>query len=152
VDLGKVHSGVNELLALTVKSYYIDQTPPFDQVKNQAGFISWDTEEISHYHNSEGLGYGNMNLVVNFELTIIVYAQKTVTRSSILKEIYDILQPMDETTGRRRHLIGRQLTKAYVRNVVHVSNTEFGIEKTAQSNAEMSATVMTFNCSFSMEE
>ena len=146
----KIAETIQELLDISVPIYFIEQIPSFDQAKNLQGFVGWDIEEISPYHNSEGIAYANDQLATKFELQLSVYGRTISVRTGIEKTILDIVQPI--VSGKRKHLIGRQLTKAFVRHIIWVSTTEFPVLKTAQSTPELSASVMVLNCSFSLVE
>lgn len=149
---GKVYRAIQALLTTTgIKTYPIDDTPPFDQDKNYEGFISWDIEEITFMHSTEGLEYtGVAALVTNFELTVICYDRKRSDRVGLTTSVMNVLNPI--VAGRRKPLQSVNLALAFVRHVVHVSTTEFPVQKTGQSTPEMSASVLTFNCSFSFTE
>lgn len=147
----KVAKSIQELLAgnsFTV--YYVDQVPAYDQVKNLDGFVCWDIDELLPMHNTEGVEYADDQITFNFSLIITVYGNKLTTRNSIEIAVLDILQP--KTSGKRIPLQQHQLTNGFIRYCVWVNDTEFPIPKTAQSNAEMSATVSMFKCSISIEE
>lgn len=146
----KVAASIQELLStITVPVYYIDEVPPFDQVKGYDGFVSWDVEEISPYHNTEGLGY-TAQLALKFELSITVYAKGIVTRTAIQSEILDIIQPV--VSGRRKPLVSHTITNGFIRHLILLSSSEIPVPKYAHSNTEVSASVMTFNCSISITE
>jgi hypothetical protein len=130
--------------------YYIDQIPPYDQVRNLEGFVGWDIEESNPMHNTEGIEYASTHVVLNFQLAITVYGSKLTTRNSIEKLVLDELQPV--VSGRRTPLQQTQFTNGFVRYIVWFNTSEFPIPKTGQSNAEMSASVLMFNCSISVLE
>ena len=147
----KVAGAIQELLGgngFTV--YYIDQIPPYDQVKNLEGFVGWDIEETNPMHCSEGIEYASSQIVLNFDLMVTVYGGKLTTRNSIEKLILDVLQPA--VSGKRVPLKSYQLTNAFVRHMIWKGDIEFPIPKTGQSNAEMSASVLTFTSSISVSE
>jgi len=150
----EIYKGVHELLTLAgIKVYFIEQTPPIDQVKNYDGFVSWDIDRSNALHHSEGLAYGNNSLIINFELTIYVYARTIELRDNIQEAINNKLQP--KVSNKRTHLVGYQLpinTTVFVRHVIHSDTTEFPVGKTASSTAEMSASVLNFTCSFSVNQ
>jgi hypothetical protein len=150
----EIYKGVNELLTLAgIKVYFIEQTPPIDQVKNYDGFVSWDIDNSKTLHHSEGLAYGNTSLIINFELTVYVYARTIELRSSIQNSINNVLQP--KVSNKRTHLVGYQLpinSNVFVRHIVHSDTIEFPVGKTASSTAEMSASVLSFTCSFSVNQ
>lgn len=130
--------------------YYVDQIPAYDQVKNPDGFVGWDIEELVPMHNSEGLEYASTQVVLNFGLTVTVYGNKMTARTTIIKKVLDVLQP--KVSGKRVPLQQHQFTNGFIRYCVFVNDVDFPIPKTAQSNAELSASVLTFNCSISIEE
>lgn len=151
----KVAGVIQELLTSTDYSlYYVDQTPGYDLVKNLSGYVVWDIEELRGMHNTEGLSYGpvGLNLHLNFALLVTVYGSSLQIRNSIETKILNVLQPKDSVTQKRKPLMSRQLTNAFIRSAVWMSDSEFPIPKTAQSNAEMSATVLMFNTSISVLE
>lgn len=147
----KVAKTIQELLVgRGFQLYYVDQAPSFDLVKNLDGYVVWDVEEISPMHSTEGVEYAGSQIVLNFWLSIIVYNGKMTTRNSIEKLVLDRLQPT--ASSKRIPLRNLQLTDGYVRYMVWSSTSEFPIPKTAQSNAEMSASVLMFNSSISVLE
>lgn len=147
----KVAKLIHELLVDNdFQVYYIDQIPPYDQVRNLSGFVGWDIEETNPMHSTEGVEYANGQIVLNFQLAITVYGSKLTTRNSIETLILNILQPV--VSGKRVPLQQTQYANAFVRYVVWMSTSEFPIPKTGQSNAEMSASVLMFNCSISVAE
>ena len=146
----KVAKTIQELLVnkgFTI--YYIDQIPSYDQVKNPNGFVGWDVEELRPMHSTEGVEYAT-NIVLNFELAITVYGSQMTSRNSLEKLVLNVLQPV--ISGRRVPLRSHTLTSGYIRYIVWTGTTEFPIPKTAQSNAEMSASVLLFNSSISVSE
>jgi hypothetical protein len=112
--------------------------------------VVWDIEEVTPMHCTEGVAYA-AGTVLNFHLAITVYGSKMITRNSIERQILDILQPQD-LSGRRVPLQQEQKMNAFIRYMIWSSITEFPIPKTAQSNAEMSASVLMFNSSISVSE
>lgn len=150
----KIAGAVQELLVdQGFNLYYVDQAPSYDLVKNLAGYVVWDIEEIKPMQNTEGLDYSlGLHLNLNFILLVTVYGSSLSIRNGIETTIMNILQPKDGTTQRRKPLQSEQLTNAFVRSVVWMSDSEFPIPKTAQSNAEMSASVLMFNTSISVLE
>jgi Zn-finger protein len=135
---------------ITIPVYYIDQVPSFDLVKNKDGFVCWDCETSNPMHNTEGIEYAGSSIVLNFKLTVTAYASTMFLRNSIEKQILDILQPV--SSGTRKPLRSMQLTDGFVRYLIWLSTDEFPIPKTAQSNAELSATVLVFDSSVSIVE
>ena len=147
----KIAKAIQELLvAGDFTSYYIDQIPAYDQVKNLEGFVGWDIEELIPMHCTEGVEYAGSQIVFNFNLTITVYGSKLTTRNSIEVKVLNILQPL--VSSKRKPLLQHQLTNGFVRYCTWINTVEFPIPKTAQSNAEMSASVLMFNCSISILE
>ena len=147
----KVAKSIQELLlgnGFTV--YYVDQVPSYDQAKNLDGFVVWDSEEISPMHSTEGVEYAGSRIVLNFWLSITVYDGRMATRNAIETLVLNRLQPL--SSGKRIPLRNLALTNSYVRYMVWSNITEFPIPKTAQSNAEMSASVLMFNSSISVSE
>jgi hypothetical protein len=130
--------------------HYIDQIPPYDQVKYLTGFVAWDIDESNPMHSTEGVEYANGEITLNFQLAVTVYASALSTRNSIEKLVLDELQPI--VSGRRLPLRQVQKQNAFVRHIVWLNVSEFPIPKTGQSNAEMSASVLMFNCSISVSE
>lgn len=147
----KVAKAIQELLLGNgFQVYYVDQVPAYDQAKNLDGFVVWDSEEIKPMHSTEGVEYAGSQIVLNFWLSVTVYDGRMAIRNAIEKLVLDRLQPV--VSGKRVPLRNLQLTTAYVRYMVWSSTTEFPIPKTAQSNAEMSASVLMFNSSISVLE
>lgn len=147
----KVAGAIQELLLGNgFQVYYIDQIPSYDQAKNLDGFVGWDVEEIKPMHSTEGVEYVGSRIILNFWLSITVYDGRLGTRNSIEKLVLDRLQPV--SSGKRKPLRSYALTNAYIRHIVWSGTTEFPIPKTAQSNAEMSASVLMFNTSISVLE
>lgn len=147
----KVAKAVQELLVdKGFPLYYIDMIPSYDLVKNPNGFVGWDIEQLISMHSTEGIEYGNIGLILNFELVLTVYDGRMSTRNSIETKILDVLCPI--VSGKRKPIVGLELTNAFIRNIVWTSTSEFPIPKSAQSNAEMSASVMLFNSSISVRE
>lgn len=147
----KVAGVIQELLLnVDYPVYYVDQIPAYDQVKNLDGFVGWDIDETNPMHCSEGVEYTSTKLILNFELAVSVYGAKLTTRNSIEKAILDVLQPI--TGGKRVPLKSYQLTNAFVRYMIWNGISEYPIPKTGQSNAEMSASVLTFSSSISVLE
>lgn len=142
---------IQELLGtLSVKVYYIDQVPSNDLAKNNGGYVCWDAETTNPMHNTEGLEYAGSSIVMNFPLTITVYGYTMQQRNAIEGAVLDLLQP--KSSGKRVPIRSRQLTDGFVRYLVWLSTDEFPIPKTAQSNAELSATVLVFDSSVSVVE
>lgn len=142
---------IQELLnPLSVPTYYIDQVPSFDLAKNKNGFVCWDCETSNPMHNTEGVGYTGTSIVLNFSLTITIYGSTMQQRNGIEGAVLDVLQP--KTSGKRIPLRSVQLTDGFIRYLVWLSTDEFPIPKTAQSNAELSATVLVFDSSVSVVE
>jgi len=140
---------VQELLTIAgVKTYYIDQIPSFDISKNLNGLVAWDIEMVSPMHNSEGLEHRDGKLALFFELSVHVFGGSLQIRNEIETKVLDILQPV--TSGRRVPLQYHTLTNAYVRYILWVNTTEYPVPKTGHSNAEVSASVLLFNSSFSV--
>ena len=149
----KVAGLIQELLVNKgFQIYYIDQIPAYDQVKNLDGFVGWDIEETKPMHSTEGVEYASAQVALNFDLAITVYGGKLVTRNTIEKSVLDVLQPVSSTDSKRKPLRSYQLTNGFVRYMVWNGTSEFPIPKTAQSNAEMSASVLMFNSSISVLE
>ena len=150
----KIAGAIQELLTgKGFNLYYVDQAPSYDQVKNLAGYVVWDIEEVKPMQNTEGVDYtSGLNINLNFVLMITIYGSSLTIRNGIEATIMNVLQPKDGTTSRRKPLQSSQLTNGFVRSMVWVSDTEFPIPKTAQSNAEMSASVLMFNSSISVLE
>jgi len=147
----KIAKMIHELLdTLTVPAYYIDQIPSFDLTKNKNGFVGWDCETSNPMHNTEGVGYVGSAIALNFKLTVTIYGSTMAVRNSIESSVLDILQP--KSSGKRIPLRSTQLTDGFVRYLVWLSTDEFPIPKTAQSNAELSATVLVFDSSVSVVE
>jgi hypothetical protein len=135
---------------LTVPVHYIDQIPSFDLAKNRNGFVGWDCETSNPMHCTEGVAYAGSAIVLNFKLTVTIYGSTMAVRNSIESSVLDILQP--KSSGKRIPLRSVQLTDGFVRYLVWLSTDEFPIPKTAQSNAELSATVLVFDSSVSIVE
>ena len=135
---------------LTVPAYYIDQVPSFDLAKNKNGFVCWDCETSNPMHNTEGIEYASSSVVLNFKLIVTVYGSTLGVRNTLEASILDVLQP--KVSGKRIPLKSTQLTDGFVRYLVWLSTDEFPIPKTAQSNAELSATVLVFDSSVSVVE
>jgi hypothetical protein len=135
---------------LTVPAYYIDQVPSFDLAKNKNGFVCWDCETSNPMHNTEGIEYASSSVVLNFKLIVTVYGSTLSVRNTLEASILDVLQP--KVSGKRIPLKSTQLTDGFVRYLVWLSTDEFPIPKTAQSNAELSATVLVFDSSVSVVE
>lgn len=135
---------------LTVPAYYIDQVPSFDLAKNKNGFVCWDCETSNPMHNTEGIEYASSSVVLNFKLIVTVYGSTLSVRNTLEASILNVLQPI--VSGRRIPLKSTQLTDGFVRYLVWLSTDEFPIPKTAQSNAELSATVLVFDSSVSVVE
>jgi len=141
-----------------VPSYYIDECPPFADVPNKNGFFVWDTEDHTFLECSEGLGYsgvvGSTNtdnwITCNFQLEVTCYSNRFATRASTSQLIFNLLYPI--VSGVRTPLRGLAITNGFINHVHHISTTEFDVQKTAQSTPEMSAAVLTFECSFSVKE
>lgn len=151
----KVAAAVQELLVdHGFQLYYVDQVPSYDQLKNLNGYVVWDIEELRPMHCSEGAAYADSKLSIhlNFPLTITIYGSSMSVRNTTEQAVLNILQPRDATTSRRKPLMSKQLTNAFIRSIVWISDSEFPIPKTAQSNAEMSASVLSFNTSISVSE
>jgi hypothetical protein len=147
----KIAKMIHELLdTLTIPVYYIDQIPSFDLAKNKNGFVGWDCETSNPMHNTEGVEYAGSAIVLNFKLTVTIYGSTMTVRNSIESSVLDILQP--KVSGKRVPLRSFQLTDGFVRYLVWLSTDEFPIPKTAQSNAELSATVLVFDSSVSVVE
>lgn len=138
------------LNSLPVKHYQIDQTPPFDQVKNLDGFISWDVVDPINPICSEGLSYANDNLVINTELVLYIYSNRLLDRSNLVVAVLDALQP--KVSGKRTFLKGVEFTNGFLRHLVLKEHNDYPVSKTGQSVPEMSAAVMTFVYSISIEE
>ena len=136
--------------SLTVPAYYIDQVPSFDLAKNKTGFVCWDCETSNPMHSTEGLEYAGTSIVLNFALTVTIYGPTMQIRNAIEGAVLDILQP--KVAGKRIPLKSSQLTDGFIRYLVWLSTDEFPIPKTAQSNAELSATVLVFDSSVSVVE
>ena len=147
-------NSIQELLSSSEYNlYYVDQVPSSDLVKNYSGFVVWDIETITPFHNTEGVGYcasSTPKIIANFPLLVTVYGKTFEARYTLSQAVLDKIQP--KVSGRRIPLKHRQLSNSTVRYAVWVNSLEFPIPKTAQSNAEMSATVLTFNCSLSISE
>lgn len=142
---------IQELLGtLSVKVYYIDQVPSNDLAKNTGGYVCWDAETTNPMHNTEGLNYTGSSIVMNFPLTVTIYGYTMQQRNTIEGAVLDILQP--KVSGKRVPIRSRQLTDGFIRYLVWLSTDEFPIPKTAQSNAELSATVLVFDSSVSVVE
>lgn len=142
---------IQELLTtLSVKVYYIDQVPSNDLVKNTSGYVCWDCETSSPMHSTEGVEYTSSSIVINFPLTVTIYGYSMTQRNQIEAAVLDLLQP--KISGKRVPIRSRQLTDGFVRHLVWLSTDEFPIPKTAQSNAELSATVLVFDSSVSIVE
>ena len=135
---------------LTVPAYYIDQVPSFDLAKNKNGFVCWDCETSMPMHNTEGIEYADDSIVLNFPLTVTIYGSTMQQRNTIEGTVLDILQP--KVSGKRVPIRSQQLTDGFIRYLVWLSTDEFPIPKTAQSNAELSATVLVFDSSVSVVE
>lgn len=143
---------------INVVNYYIDECPPFDSAPNKDGFFVWDTEEHSFSHCSEGLGYSGVTtttntdnyITINFQLEVTCYSNRFATRSDISTLVFALFYPV--TSGVRTPLRGLTITNGFIHRVQHVSTTEFDVQKTGQSTPEMSAAVLTFDCSFSVKE
>lgn len=147
----KVAKAIQELLLGNgFAVYYVDQVPSYDQARNLDGFVVWDVEEIKPMHSTEGVEYAGSRIIFNFWLSITVYDGRMATRNAIEKLVLDRLQPV--SSGKRIPLRNLALTYAYVRHMVWSSTSEYPIPKTAQSNAEMSASVLMFNSSISVSE
>jgi len=147
----KIAKMIHGLLSnLTVPAYYVDQVPSFDLVKNKNGFVCWDCETSNPMHCTEGIEYAGSSIVLNFKLTVTVYGSTMSVRNAIEATILDVLQP--KASGKRKPLKSTQLTDGFIRYLVWLSTDEFPIPKTAQSNAELSATVLVFDSSVSVVE
>lgn len=147
----KIAKMIQELLGtLTVKVYYVDQVPSNDLAKNTTGYVCWDCETSNPMHNTEGIEYSGTGVVLNFPLTVTIYGYTMQQRNTIEGAVLDILQP--KVSGKRVPIRSRQLTDGFVRYLVWLSTDEFPIPKTAQSNAEQSATVLVFDSSVSVVE
>lgn len=138
------------LLGNGFEVYYIDQIPSLDQSKNYEGFVGWDIDDSNPMHSTEGIEYANDQITFNFPLAITVYGSTLSTRNGIEKLVLDRLQPIVD--GKRVPLQQTQLTNAFIRYMIWLNTSEFPIPKTGQSNAEMSASVLMFNCSISVSE
>ena len=146
----KVAKLVQEALNLSTPVYYIDQIPSFSEIKNNQGIVAWDIDVVSPLHCSEGIEYTTANVVLNFELTITIYARSMGVRNAIEKSVLDILQHV--VSNKRKPLISTQFTNGFVRYCVWTNTTEFPVPKTAQHIPEMSASVILFDCSISITE
>jgi hypothetical protein len=141
-----------------VKNYYIDECPPFDAAPNKEGFFVWDTEEHMFQECSEGLGYSgdvggtntNNYITIMFQLEVTCYSNRFAIRADIANLVFDLLYPI--VSGVRTPLRGLAITNGFINHVKHVSTSEFDVQKTGQSTPEMSAAVLTFDCSFSVKE
>ncbi len=146
----KIALTIQELLVPTgVPVYYIDQIPSYDQAKNPNGFIGWDIDQLTPMHSTEGIEYAT-DIVLNFELTVTVYDGRMAVRNNIEMAVLDILQP--RVNSKRKPLLQKQLTNAFIRFIVWTNVVEFPIPKTGQANAEMSASVLLFSSSISVKE
>jgi hypothetical protein len=142
---------VQELLGdLECNVYYVDQTPSFDIAKNYDAFLVWDIEEQRPMHCTEGTAISGSGIILNFDFMVTVYGNRLTNRNTLIQQVLDILQPI--VSGRRTPLQQHQLTNGFIRYMVWSSETEFPIPKSAQSNAEMSASVLMFNTSISVTE
>lgn len=143
---------------IDVTNYYIDECPPFDAAPNKDGFFVWDSEDHKFFEDSEGLGYSGSTtttntdnfITINFTLEVTCYSNRFATRSDISKLVFNLFYPI--VSGVRTPLRGLAITNGFIHHVHHQSTTEFDVQKTGQSTPEMSAAVLTFNCSFSVKE
>lgn len=147
----KIAKMIHGLLdGLTVPAYYVDQVPSFDLANNKNGFVCWDCETSNPLHDTEGVSYTGSSIVLNFKLTVTIYGGTMSIRNGLEAEVLNVLQPV--VSGKRIPLRSQQLTDGFVRYMVWLSTDEFPIPKTAQSNAELSATVLVFDSSVSVVE
>lgn len=143
---------------VNVPSYFIDEAPPFKDAPNQTGFFVWETDSHSFFECSEGFGYSGVTtsnvannfISLQFELTVTCYSNRFATRSNISKFIMDLFYPV--VSGVRTPLRGLTITNGYINYVHHLQTTEFDVQKTGQSTPELSASVLSFDCSFSVKE
>jgi len=150
---------LSTLFATTgVANYYIDECPPFDSAPNKDGFFVWDHVDETFYEDSESLGYAgvasttnsNNYLVLKFNLEVTCYSNRFATRSDISKLIMNLFYPI--VSGVRTPIRGQAITNGFIHYVRHLSTSEFDVQKTGQSTPEMSAAVLSFECSFSVKE
>jgi len=141
-----------------VPSYFVDEAPPFKDAPNQSGFFVWETDNHGFFECSEGFGYSGVTTTTNsdnyitlqFELTVTCYSGRFSVRSSISKLIMNLFYPI--VSGVRTPLRGLAIADGYINFVHHISTQEYDIQKSGQSTPELSAAVMSFDCSFSVKE
>lgn len=129
----------------TIPVYKAEFVASPDIAPSPLGYVYWNIDEISPFHDSEGLSGNNGKEVISFTLDVACSAHDNAQRKVLMTYVLNALQPI--TSGRRIQLTAYQVPGVACRiNYLRLITTqEVPSLKAGQSTPDMTVALMTFS-------